>query len=95
MTGLDATVILGVRNIKAAEGVLKYIQKQHPGTKVVIGPSLDLLSQESVRKFAEYVEKEFPQLHILINNAGVSFMGRTFTPEGVGGIAQVRLLGAS
>ncbi|EFJ49458.1 hypothetical protein VOLCADRAFT_104328 [Volvox carteri f. nagariensis] len=93
LAGLGATVILGVRNTKAAEDVVKQIQKDHPGAKVVIGPPLDLISQESVQKFAEYINKEYPQLHILINNAGVSFMSKTFTPEGVGGIAQTNHLG--
>ncbi|KXZ55707.1 hypothetical protein GPECTOR_2g1257 [Gonium pectorale] len=93
LAGLGATVILGVRNIKAAEDVVKSIKEKHPGSKVVVGPSLDLISQESVRKFAETIDKQYPQLHILVNNAGVSFMSKNFTPEGVGGIAQTNHLG--
>lgn len=83
-------MILGVRNTKAAEDVVKQIQERYPGAKLVVGPSLDLLSQKSVKEFADWVNKTFPKLDILVNNAGVSFMQRTMTPEGVGGIAQVR-----
>jgi NAD(P)-dependent dehydrogenase (short-subunit alcohol dehydrogenase family) len=90
-TGEGATVILGVRNVKAAEDVVKKIKDKHKGAKVVVGPALDLLSQESVRKFAEHFNKNYDKLHILVNNAGVSFMQRTMTPEGVGGIAQASL----
>ncbi|GLC47990.1 hypothetical protein PLESTB_000047100 [Pleodorina starrii] len=93
LAGLGATVVLGVRNTKAAEDVAKTIQQRHPGAKVVVGPQLDLISQESVRKFAEAVDKQYPKIDILINNAGVSFMGKTFTPDGVGGIAQTNHLG--
>ncbi|GIL92709.1 hypothetical protein Vretimale_19417 [Volvox reticuliferus] len=93
LAGLGAKVILGVRNTKAAEDVVKEIQEKHPGAKVVIGPSLELISQESVRKFAEHINKEFPQLHILVNNAGTCFMEKNFTPDGVGGIAQTNHLG--
>ncbi|PNH06526.1 WW domain-containing oxidoreductase [Tetrabaena socialis] len=93
LAGLGATVILGVRNTSAAEGVVKSIVKKHPGSKVVIGPSLDLMSQDSVRKFAAAINEQYPAIHILINNAGVSFMSKTFTPDGVGGIAQTNHLG--
>jgi NAD(P)-dependent dehydrogenase (short-subunit alcohol dehydrogenase family) len=33
---------------------------------------LDLESLESVRRFAKEVLKDFPKIHVLINNAGVS-----------------------
>ncbi len=88
---MGATVVLGVRNTTAAEEVVKKIQAKHPGAKVVVGPSLDLISQDSVRQFAQTIDKQFSTLDILVNNAGVSFMTRYMTPEGVGGIAQVGL----
>lgn len=93
--GLGATVVLGVRNVSAGEDVVKQIQQAHPGAKVSVGPPLDLLSQDSVRQFAAAMNKQLSHLDILINNAGVSFMARTITPDGVGGIAQVSQLGAA
>jgi NAD(P)-dependent dehydrogenase (short-subunit alcohol dehydrogenase family) len=33
---------------------------------------LDLESLESVRRFAKEVLKDFPKIHVLINNAGLS-----------------------
>ena len=44
---------------------------------------LDLSSQESVRSCAEAIMKREPNLHILINNAGVMFPPYTKTPEGL------------
>jgi len=36
------------------------------------------------------VNKSNKELHILVNNAGVSYMKKYFTSDNVGGIAQVR-----
>ena len=36
------------------------------------------------------INKKYPKLHILVNNAGVSFMKKEFTSDNVGVIAQVR-----
>ncbi|KAL6750425.1 hypothetical protein V8C86DRAFT_2813036 [Haematococcus lacustris] len=89
-----ATVILGCRNKTAAQQVAEQIKARFPGAKVdVPNPGLDLMSQESVRSFATEVNAAYPELHILVNNAGVSFMKRCFTEEGVGGIAQTNFLG--
>jgi NAD(P)-dependent dehydrogenase (short-subunit alcohol dehydrogenase family) len=37
---------------------------------VEVGPSLDLMSQDSVKKFAEAIAKRSGPLNILVNNAG-------------------------
>uniref|UniRef100_A0A7S0RWZ8 Uncharacterized protein n=1 Tax=Chlamydomonas leiostraca TaxID=1034604 RepID=A0A7S0RWZ8_9CHLO len=55
---------------------------------------LDLASLASVRAFcAAWEAGGKRELHILVNNAGVSFMKKCFTEEGVGGIAQTNYLG--
>ena len=38
---------------------------------------------------AAQICKRYPSLHILVNNAGVAFMKRSFTEDGVGALAQV------
>lgn len=89
-----ATVVLGVRNVDAAREVVATIVKRHPGAKVDLPPvPLDLQSQESVRRFAGEFDKKYPSLHILVNNAGIAFMKKFFTEDGVGGIAQTNHLG--
>ncbi len=69
-------------------------RSRSPEAKVVVpAASLDLMSQDSVRSFAAEVNTQFPALHILVNNAGMSFMKRCMTAEGVGGLAQTNYLG--
>lgn len=87
---MGATVVLGCRNTEVAAKIAADINTA-VGRRgaVVVGPPLDLFSQESVSEFAAHINKTYPHLHILVNNAGVSFMKKCFTPKGVGGIAQV------
>ena len=40
------------------------------GSKNVVLKQLDLASLKSIREFAEYINKNEPHLHVLINNAG-------------------------
>jgi NAD(P)-dependent dehydrogenase (short-subunit alcohol dehydrogenase family) len=87
---MGATVILGCRNVPAATKVADSINKELGKKLVIVGPALDLFSQDSVKAFAEHINKTYNELDILINNAGVSFMKKCFTPDGIGGIAQVR-----
>ncbi|KAF5827890.1 hypothetical protein DUNSADRAFT_18581 [Dunaliella salina] len=89
-----ATVILGVRNLDAARQFVENTRKEYPSTQFVVPKQpLDLMSQDSVRKFAEEVNKDNKELNILVNNAGVSFMKKYFTSDNVGGIAQTNYLG--
>ncbi len=39
------------------------------------------------------VDSKYPELHILVNNAGISFLKRSFTPDNVGALAQTNFLG--
>ncbi|KAK7270869.1 hypothetical protein RJT34_26360 [Clitoria ternatea] len=63
-------VIMGMRNLSAAQDVKEAILKQNPTAKVD-AIQLDLSSMASVRKFAsEFISSGLP-LNILINNAGI------------------------
>jgi len=85
---------MACRNIQLAEQVAESIRSQHPGVSIIVGPKLDLSSQQSVRDFAStYIEKGWP-LHVLINNAGALYNGEPwYTADGVGGLCQVNYLG--
>jgi NAD(P)-dependent dehydrogenase (short-subunit alcohol dehydrogenase family) len=89
-----ATVIMACRNIQLAEQVAETIRSEHPGALIIVGPKLDLASQESVRAFASaYIEKGWP-LHVLVNNAGAIDNGEPwYTQDGVGGLCQINYLG--
>jgi len=60
-----ATVVLACRNLDKARAAASKIG---PGAEVV---RLDLASQASVQSVAEEIRTRFPQLDLLINNAGV------------------------
>lgn len=55
-----------------------------------MGPPLDLMSQASVKAFAQAILKRPGGLHILVNNAGLGYCKKSFTEEGVGMLTQVR-----
>ncbi len=59
-----------------------------------VGPPLDLGSQASVRAFAAAINSRPGSLDVLVNNAGISFLKKAFTDDGVGLLAQVGCWGA-
>ncbi|MED6135831.1 Short-chain dehydrogenase TIC 32, chloroplastic [Stylosanthes scabra] len=63
-------VIMGVRNINAAQDVKEAILNEIPSGKINV-MELDLSSMESVRKFASQFISSCLPLNILINNAGI------------------------
>lgn len=65
---LGCQVIIGARNRKTAEEVVKGVLSQHPSAKVEYIP-LDLASRSSIECFASAVS--FPHIDYLVNNAGV------------------------
>ncbi|KAF1880535.1 hypothetical protein Lal_00011594 [Lupinus albus] len=65
-----AHVIMGVRNMTAANDVKESILKEIPSAKVD-AIELDLSSMDSVKKFASEFNSSGLPLNILINNAGI------------------------
>ena len=66
-----------------------------PEDRVVVPTTpLDLSSNASVAAFAREVSSTHaPVLDVLVNNAGVNFLPKSFTSEGIGAIAQINFLG--
>lgn len=77
----NATVIIAVRNLEKGQSALEKIRGQHPEADVRI-MELDLASLESVRRFSEEFRKNFSQLDLLINNAGVMMPPYSKTADG-------------
>ena len=65
---LGCEVVIGGRDRKSAEKVLKDIRSKVPGAKIDYVP-LDLASKESIEEFAKSVQ--FEAVDYLVNNAGV------------------------
>ncbi|KAM7390201.1 hypothetical protein PAMA_008399 [Pampus argenteus] len=65
-----AKIIMACRDVVKAEEAVKEVI-QNSGNENVIYMKLDLADSKSIREFAEAINKDEPQLNILINNAGV------------------------
>ena len=76
-----AKVILACRDETRAEAAVAEIKKRS-GSELVLFRKLDLASLASVRQFSERILREEPQIHVLINNAGVMFPPYTVTEDG-------------
>lgn len=65
-----ATVVLACRNLQNARIAISEIRAQ-TSTGELVPMRLNLASFSSIKEFATEVMKNFPQIHVLINNAGV------------------------
>ncbi|KAF3420646.1 hypothetical protein E2986_02250 [Frieseomelitta varia] len=65
-----ATVILACRNLQTAQNAMSDIRTQI-STGELVPMELNLASFASIREFAREVIKNFAEVHVLINNAGV------------------------
>ncbi|MFT6054325.1 MAG: NAD(P)-dependent dehydrogenase (short-subunit alcohol dehydrogenase family) [Roseivirga sp.] len=77
----NAKVIMAVRNAQKAKKVVAEILKEFPSASIEIR-TLDLGSLDSVKAFADGINKDFKQLDILINNAGVMMCPYSKTKDG-------------
>lgn len=74
-----AHVVIGARDLAKAEGVADAIRTAGGSAAV---ESLELASLPSVRRFAEAVLARHPEIHVLLNNAGVMACPLARTEQG-------------
>jgi NAD(P)-dependent dehydrogenase (short-subunit alcohol dehydrogenase family) len=79
---MGATVALVCRNPKRAEAARAEIQTA-TGNEAVEVLLADLSSQAEIRRLAQELLDRYPQIHALINNAGVLNRKRTTTVDGI------------
>ncbi|KAL9683094.1 hypothetical protein QQ045_014909 [Rhodiola kirilowii] len=82
-----AHVVMAVRNTKRANGLIQQWQNEMSGTGILLNievMQVDLLSLDSVAKFAEAWNARSVPLHVLINNAGIFMLGESqkFSKDG-------------
>ncbi len=75
-------VILHGRSKPKVDAALAQLSEELPGAELE-GVSFDLGSQVAVRKGAEQILARVPQLHVLINNAGIFADERMLTDDGI------------
>lgn len=79
---LDMEVIIACRTPSAGEKAILKIKESGVDTGKAKVYKLDNASLESVRQFAAEIKKDYKQIHILINNAGVMFCPYKETEDG-------------
>ncbi|CAN6915019.1 unnamed protein product [Brassica oleracea] len=80
-----AHVVMAVRNTKAAQELIQQWQNEWSGKGLPLNAmELDLLSLDSVARFADAWNARLGPLHVLINNAGIFAMGEAqkFSEDG-------------
>ncbi|XP_057714802.1 retinol dehydrogenase 12 isoform X1 [Corythoichthys intestinalis] len=76
-----AHVVMACRDVSKGEEAAASIRAAYPETQVEVR-ELDLADTCSIRSFAQQFLRDFNQLHILINNAGVMMCPYTKTNDG-------------
>jgi retinol dehydrogenase-14 len=79
---LGASVVMVCRDQSKGEAAQAEIKTKsgNPSVDLLIA---DLASQQSIRQLAKEVTERYQQLHVLVNNAGVSPAHRTLTVDGL------------
>jgi NAD(P)-dependent dehydrogenase (short-subunit alcohol dehydrogenase family) len=76
-----ATVLLVARNREKLAPVLQSLREQVPGAQLD-SALMDLSDLDSVRAAAADIAARYPQIHLLINNAGVMACPLAYTAQG-------------
>jgi NAD(P)-dependent dehydrogenase (short-subunit alcohol dehydrogenase family) len=79
---MGATVVIVGRDAQKAAQVSKEIQAAS-GNQNVAWLLADLSSQQDIRRLATEFKNKYSQLHVLINNAGGTFMTRQLSVDGI------------
>ncbi|XP_004612108.2 retinol dehydrogenase 13 isoform X2 [Sorex araneus] len=77
-----ACVILACRNPENGQRALMEIQAATKGKGRLLLGDVDMSSMASVRSFASWLQREHPEIHLLVNNAAVCGLPMILTPEG-------------
>jgi NAD(P)-dependent dehydrogenase (short-subunit alcohol dehydrogenase family) len=79
---MGATVVIVGRNAQKTSQVVEEIRAAS-GNNTVDSLLADLSSQQEVRRLASDFKSKYSQLHVLLNNAGGTFMTRQLSVDGI------------
>ncbi|XP_076237175.1 retinol dehydrogenase 12 [Calliopsis andreniformis] len=79
---LDMEVIIACRRTVAGEKTIKQIRESGIKTGTTKVYKLDNASLKSVKQFAEEIKRDYKEIHVLVNNAGVMFCPYEETEDG-------------
>ncbi|XP_019873649.2 dehydrogenase/reductase SDR family member on chromosome X [Aethina tumida] len=78
----DMTVVMGCRNIQAAEAMIKTLRDAGVEAGKTEVFNLDISVIESVKNFANKVKAKYPKINYAVNNAGIMFGPYIETKDG-------------
>ncbi|WP_197518596.1 oxidoreductase [Mycobacterium sp. ACS1612] len=81
LAGRSAHVVLAVRDVDKGRLAVRRISENNPRADLRV-QRVDLADLNSVRAAAEELKKLYPQIHLLINNAGVCWTPYMTTADG-------------
>ena len=82
LAALGATLVLVSRRQEDGERVADELERTAAGPRAAVIPA-DLSSQVEIRKAAVAIRERFPELHVLVNNAGLIPPAREVTVDGL------------
>jgi NAD(P)-dependent dehydrogenase (short-subunit alcohol dehydrogenase family) len=81
LAGKGAHVVLAVRNLDKGKSAVERITATAPHADVTL-QELDLTSLDNVRRASDELRAAYPQIDLLINNAGVMYTPKSTTRDG-------------
>jgi NAD(P)-dependent dehydrogenase (short-subunit alcohol dehydrogenase family) len=81
LAGKGAHVVLAVRNLDKGKSAVERITATAPHADVTL-QELDLTSLDNVRRASDELRAAYPQIDLLINNAGVMYTPKSTTKDG-------------
>jgi NAD(P)-dependent dehydrogenase (short-subunit alcohol dehydrogenase family) len=82
LTQMGACVVMVCRNAEKGKAALEEIRRESGSSQVDLLIA-DMSSQASVRALAEQIQRKYPRLDVLINNAGGAAPARTLSADGI------------
>jgi NAD(P)-dependent dehydrogenase (short-subunit alcohol dehydrogenase family) len=91
---MGARVVMVCRNAEKGEAALEEICREVGSSQVDLLIA-DMSSQASVRALAEQIQRKYPRLDVLVNNAGGAALARTLSADGIEMTLATNHLGAA
>jgi NAD(P)-dependent dehydrogenase (short-subunit alcohol dehydrogenase family) len=91
---MGARVVMVCRNAEKGKAALEEIRRESGSSQVDLLIA-DMSSQASVRALAEQIQREYPRLDVLVNNAGGAAPGHTLSADGIEMTLATNHLGAA
>jgi NAD(P)-dependent dehydrogenase (short-subunit alcohol dehydrogenase family) len=91
---MGVRVIMVCRNAEKGKAALEDIRRESGSSQVDLLIA-DMSSQASVRALAEQIQRKYPRLDVLVNNAGGAALARTLSADGIEMTLATNHLGAA